>query len=195
MLGSWRPAVPQNSCGFSLIDTIATLAVFAVVAAIAVPSISNSFENQRLGVETRSLERELQTARLTAVSTNRPIRVRFNCPAAGQYRRVELIGTVNTPDAKDAETYTARCAMPYPADTDRKPLTRPNNDGPTMQLYQTVSFSATQTLEFWPNGSVHVAATTNPWPLVGATGVSITLAKGSNSKTIQVNALGKIRIQ
>jgi len=176
-------------------DTLATLAVTATIAAIAVPIVTNAFENQRLGVETRNVERELQTARLSAVSTNRPIRVRFNCPSTGMYRRVEVIGTVNTPHTDDAESQAAaRCAYPYPA-ADKNPLTRPNNDGPIQQAHPTVTFSAVQTLEFWPNGTVHVPAATNPWPLLGATGASITLAHGSSYKSIQVNSLGKIRIQ
>jgi Tfp pilus assembly protein FimT len=176
-------------------DTLATLAVTATIAAIAVPIVTNAFENQRLGIETRNVERELQTARLSAVSTNRAIRVRFNCPSTGMYRRVEVIGTVNTPHTDDAESgAAARCAYPYPA-ADKNPLTRPNNDGPIQQTYSKVTFSAVQTLEFWPNGTVHVPAATNPWPLLGATGASITLANGSSYKSIQVNSLGKIRIQ
>jgi len=172
-------------------DTIATLAVFATVSAISVPLVTNAFEGQRLGVETRNVERELQSARLSAVATNRPIRVRFNCPAAGAYRRVEVIGTVNVPHADDAEARAvARCAYPFPA-ADSNPLTRPNNDGPTLKLYSSVAFTAVATLEFWPDGSVHA-----PGDLKAlAAPVTISLAKGSSSKSIQVNSLGKIRIQ
>ena len=196
MFGNSRPLRLEPAAGFSLMDTLATLAIAATVAAVAVPIATNSFENQRLGIETRNVERELQSARLSAVATNRPIRVRFNCPSSGMYRRVEVIGTVNTPHSDDAEARAAaRCAYPYPA-ADTNPLTRPNNDGPIVSLYQTVSFTASQTLEFWPNGTVHVPAATNPWPILGAAGATITLSKGSTySKSIQVNSLGKIRIE
>ena len=185
----------RDARGFTLIDTLATLAVFATVSAIALPRLTSSLEGQRLGIETRNVERELQAARLSAVAANRPIRIRFNCPSAGSYRRVELIGTVNTPDpVKDAETYTARCEtngdFPYPA-KDQNPLTRPNNDGQTLQLNSTVAFTTVQTLEFWPDGSVH-----SPGDLKAlAAPVTIGLVKGSSSKSIQVNSLGKIRIQ
>lgn len=195
MSAYWRRTPLHDAAGFSLMDTLATLAVAATIAGIAVPIVTNAFENQRLGVETRNVERELQAARLSAVSTNRPIRVRFNCPSARMYRRVEVIGTVNTPQTDDADSRAAaRCAYPYPA-ADTNPLTRPNNDGPILQLNSALAFSAVQTLEFWPNGTVHVPASTNPWPLVGSTGATITLSKGSSYKSIQVNSLGKIRIQ
>lgn len=195
MFETWRPKVLHDSAGFSLMDMMATLAVFATISAIAIPTITNSFENQRLGVEARNVERELQSARLIAVSTNRPMRLWFNCPSAGKYRRVEVIGTLNTPHTDDAEARAAaRCGYPYPA-ADTNPLTRPNNDGPVQQLNNSVRFGAVQTLEFWPNGTVHVPAATNPWPLLGTTGASISLTKGSSTKTIEVNSLGKIRLQ
>jgi hypothetical protein len=36
----------------------------------------------------RNVERELQFARLDSVSTNRPMRVRLDCPQVGQIRSV-----------------------------------------------------------------------------------------------------------
>lgn len=182
--------------GFSLIELLATLAVFAILAAIAVPALTNSVEAQRLGTETRNVERELQNARLGAVTLNQPVRVRFNCPSTGKYRRVELIGSVNVPAADDDDSRaTARCNYPFPADTDHDPLTRPNNDGPVQQLTSPVTFQTVQTLEFWPNGTVHVSGATNPWPIIGSTPVTLTLAKGSTTRSITVNSLGKIQIQ
>jgi Tfp pilus assembly protein FimT len=187
----------RDARGFTLIDTLATLAVFATVSAIALPRLTNSLEGQRLSMETRNVERELQSARLSAVASNRPIRFRFNCPSAGKYRRVEVIGSVNVPAAADADTVAmavTRCGYPFPA-ADTNPLTRPNNDGPTLQLNSTITFTAVQTLEFWPDGTVHVPAVTNPWPRLGATDATITLVKGSSTKSIKVNSLGKIYIQ
>lgn len=188
----------SGAIGFSLIDLLATVAVFGTISAIAVPAAKNMFDNQRLGVSTRTVERELQTARLGAVTANQPIRVRFNCPAAKQIRRVELLGTVNVPASDDADTRaTARCSYigyPYPP-TDTNPLSRPNHDGPIMSIDSSVSFGPTTTLEFWPNGTVHVPSASNPWPQVGSAGVAITLTRGSYTKTITVNSLGKIQIQ
>src|SRR6266513_1334109 len=87
--------------GFSLVDLMATLAIIGTIAAIGVPLVTDAVESQRLGIELRNVEREIQIARLAAVTTNRPIRVRFNCPSAGYYRRVELIGSVDSPSLGD----------------------------------------------------------------------------------------------
>jgi type II secretory pathway pseudopilin PulG len=188
--------------GFSIVDMLATMAVIGTVCAIAIPTLSNSVENQRLGIELRAVEREIQLARLNAVSTNRPIRVRFNCPDIGYYRRVELIGTLDSPSqGDDADSQGARrCSnsyYPYPA-ADRDPLTRPNNDGPIMRINPKVVFTSTQTLEFWPNGTVHIPPTngsTGTWPPVGSNPVNLLLTKGSTTRSITVNGIGKMQIQ
>ena len=185
------------SLGFSLVDMLATIAVFATMSAAAVPLMQNTYDGLRLGVAARGVERELQEARLKAVASNQPMRVRFNCPATGQYRRVELIGTPGAPATADGDSSAAtRCGStyPYPA-ADRNPMTRPNNDGPTQRLDSKLTFSAVETIEFWPDGTAHFSSVTNPWPQIGSTGVSLTLAKGSTTKSIVVNGLGKIQIQ
>ena len=186
--------------GFSLVDLMLTVAVVGTVAAMAVPSMINAVDAQRLGIDTQNVMREMQLARLNAVTTNRPIRIRFNCPATGYYRRVELIGSVNTPNnGLDADNQAAvRCgtSFPYPA-ADNDPLTRPNNDGPVQQLNSKISITSSQTLEFWPNGTVHVynAAVGAPWPQLGTAPANIILTKGTTTKSITVNSLGKMQIQ
>lgn len=183
--------------GFSLVDTIAVMAIFATLAAIAVPSMQDVVENMRLGMALRDVERELQFARLKSVGTNRPMRVRFNCPIAGQFRVVELIGTPNIPTA--ADTAANRCdesVYPYrPTGADTSRLTRPNNDGPLRRLQLGASFTALQTLEFRPDGTVHAedAVTGNPWPVLPAD-ATLTVTRKGKSKSIKVNALGKIQM-
>lgn len=190
----------QSARGFSLVDQMLTLGLLVTVAAIAVPSLKNTIDGQRLGMESRNVEREIQLARLSAVTTNRPIRVRFNCPSTGYYRRVEVIGSVNNPNTgDDADNRAAvRCndaTYPFPA-IDNDPLTRPNNDGPKLQMNTKVTFQSTQTLEFWPNGTVHVYNAANaPWPPVGSTPVNIILTSAGVNRSVTVNALGKTQIQ
>lgn len=184
--------------GFSLIDMVAAVAVMATVMAIATPPMVNMADAYKLGTAARTIERELQFARLKAVSTESQMRVRFNCPTTNQIRVVELIGTIYVPDANDADSVTNRCsetAYPYKAtgaDTSR--LTKPNNDGPLRYLDSSVTITASQTLEFWPDGSVHAAnGATNPWPSIGSAGVTITVTRKGVSKNIVVNGLGKIQ--
>jgi type II secretory pathway pseudopilin PulG len=184
----------RSQGGFSLMDLLITVAVFAVVAAGAVPVFTNMTEALRLSQGLREVERELQTARLKAVTSNRPIRVRFNCPVATEYRMVELIGTPSIPAAADASL--DRCKeTSYPMGGDGNPLTRPNHDGPQKTLPRSVTFGSAATLEFWPDGSVHRDdGSGTPWKTVPTSGTAITLVKGSQVKTITVNGLGKVTL-
>lgn len=185
----------RSDAGFTLIDMICVAAVFMLLAGISVPAFQSVTEGYKLGQTVREVERELQTARLKSVTSNRPLRVRFNCPAAGQYRIVELIGTPSVPAPEDGAAN--RCqegTYPTPA-ADNNPLTRPNHDGPMRRLPTGITFSAADTLEFWPDGTVHQQqGVTLPWPVVGVAGTSITLTKGPVTKRIDVNGVGKITL-
>lgn len=179
-----------SAVGFTLVDVMATLAIIGTVAAMATPQLMDAVDSMRLGMSLRDVERELQFARLKSVSTNRPMRVRFDCPSVGKLRVVELIGTSAAPDANDADSVLNRCnetAYPYlPTGADHSRLTRPNNDGPVRTLYPGTTFTAEQTLEFWPNGTVH---DTTGNQINTAT---LTLSRKSKTKNITVNGLGKI---
>lgn len=186
-----------NETGFTLIELLMSVAVVAIVSGMAVPLMTDIAGGIKLGDATRSVERELQTARLTAVSSNQPMRVRFNCPAPGNYRMTELIGTPKVPAAGD--NAVDRCALssyPYPGDTDLSPLSRPNRDGALRTLDSSVTFTQSTTIEFWPDGSAHTdTGGTNPWPPIAGTGYSIILTRKGISKSIVVNGVGKIQLQ
>jgi prepilin-type N-terminal cleavage/methylation domain-containing protein len=185
----------QPRAGFSLIDMMVAISVMAILVAAAVPQLVNVAESVKLGQAQRDINQELNQARLRAVSANRPIRIRFNCPAVGQYRITELIGSPSVPDAND--TANDRCSETkwrYPAN-DNDPATRPNHDGPTRYLPNGVTFGTAPMLEFWPNGTVHKqAAGENPWSVVDVAGTAVTVVKGTSVKTITVNGLGKIQL-
>ena len=197
------PRTSRSTAGFSLVELLSVCGMLVVLMAMAVPAIGDVRQGMKLGQSMRTVEREMQAARLESVSANRPIRVRFNCPAAGQLRMVELIGTTSEPTAADNAAASVRCSettYPYPA-RDLNPLTLPNHDGPVRRLESTVSFGTVATLEFWPDGSVHKAGSGSeqPWPVVSTTGTSITITQTMNGVTqtraISVNGLGKIQIQ
>ena len=180
--------------GFSLVDIMVSISVMAIIAAGAVPALMNVSDSMKLGQGQRDVYQEMQTARLVAVSSNRPMRMRFNCPAAGQFRLTELIGTPSKPDTND--TATDRCSdtkWKYPAN-DNDPTSRPNHDGPIRQLPNKVLFGATSTLEFWPDGTIHKQlAGELPWKQIDVAGTAITVTRGTTVKTISVNGLGKIQ--
>ncbi|RPI53286.1 MAG: hypothetical protein EHM55_14240 [Acidobacteria bacterium] len=181
--------------GFTLLEMLMITTVFAIIAGIGTPLFNDITDSIKLGDAARQVERELQTARLTAVSANQPMRVRFNCNAAGEYRMVELVGTPSVPAAADGAT--DRCSTtlyPFPA-ADRNPLTRPNNDGPLRYLPPLTTFTTSATIEFWPDGTAHMASgTINPWPVIPSTGTNIVLTRKSKTKSILVNGIGKVQL-
>ena len=187
-----------GNAGFTLVDTLATIAIIATMAAMATPQMIDGVDRMRLGMSARDVERELQFARLKSVSTNRPMRIRFNCPVAGQFRVVELIGTPRVPLAADgAANRCDETVYPYrPTGSDSNRLTRPNNDGALRRLQPLATFTVFPTLEFWPDGSVHAdAGAGDPWPTLTAAGATITVSRKGKTRNITVNALGKVQLQ
>ena len=181
--------------GFSLIELLMVTALVAIVSVIGMPLLGQISGSIELGEAARQVERELQSARMTAVSANQPMRVMFNCPAAGQYRLVELIGTPGVPAAADGTV--GRCSAttyPFPA-PDNNPITRPNNDGALRTLSSQVTFTTVTTIEFWPDGTAHTnTGGTNPWPPIAAPGTSLVLTRGTKTRSILVNGSGKVQL-
>ena len=185
----------SNEQGFSLIDMLAVVTILGTVSAIALPSMLGAMERVRLGQSAREVERELQLAKARAVVKGRAMRVRFDCPADGGYRTVELIGTPTAPVAEDsADDRCGEADYPYPA-PDRDPNTLPNLDGALRHLDPTVSFSAAQTIEFRANGMAFYDAGGGDFDLIPVAGISITLLRDGLTKTITVNGLGKVALQ
>ncbi len=73
-------ALRTRDDGFTLMEMLMVTTVFVIIAGMAVPLFSDVTDSIKLGEAGRQVERELQTARLTAVSGNQPLRVRFDCP-------------------------------------------------------------------------------------------------------------------
>ena len=182
--------------GFSLVDLMVVIVLIGTVSAIAIPSMINAIDQMKLGQSARDVERELQTAKMRAVGKGRPIRVRFNCPAPGEFRIVELIGSTTVPVAADAATN--RCSetvYPFPA-ADSNPVTRPNLDGPLRRLEQSVSFTVAPTIEFWTDGTAHYdTGGGSPWPMIPVTGINVRVSRNGVVSTVTVNGLGKVQLQ
>jgi Tfp pilus assembly protein FimT len=184
----------SKTSGFSFVELIVVVAFMATVMGIAIPVMQDLTRSMRIGQAARTIQNELQSARLRAVTSNRPIRVRFNCPIAGELRAVELIGSTSAPASQDSATN--RCsesAYPYPA-ADNNPVTRPNQDGPVRRIDPRVKFATVQTVEFWPDGTAHINSAGDPWPAIPDPGVSLTVTEGTVVKTVTVNSLGKIQM-
>jgi type IV fimbrial biogenesis protein FimT len=173
--------------GFTLIEMMLTVAFLATVVAIGVPVMTDMTADIKVNEAARTVERELQFGRLRAVSSNRILRVRMNCPTAGSLRTVEYLNS-------GADMATNRCtpaAYPFPA-ADDDVLTRPNFDGPVRFLPPPATVDA-YIVEFHPDGTarnvVSNVATTITTP------IAIAVTRHSRTRTITINGAGKIQLQ
>lgn len=176
----------RSERGFTLIELLLTVAVAATLLAIGMPVLRDVTEGTKLNAAAREVERELQSARLKAVTSNRSLRVRLNCPAAGYYRTVEVLGTA-------ADTLTDRCLMtayPFPADNDV--MTRPNFDGPARWLPNQATVT-NGTIEFRADGTAHNVVANVAQPL--AAPLTVTVTRNGRTKAMTVNGSGKIQLQ
>ena len=178
--------VAHGPAGFTLIELIVVVAFLITIVAIAVPSFHLT-DTMRLNAATREVERELQTARLKAVTVNRPLQVRFNCPAAGQLRIVEA-GAL-WPEADRCST--AVYPYPPPADAAYQMPPMPQHDGPVRYVHSLVTLP-NLVLQFSPDGRVS--------QMVGGVSqvindVPVTLMYGTLTRTVNVNAIGRVHVQ
>ena len=179
-----------GEAGFTLIEVLITTVVTIAIGAMLVPKISNLMQSQRARTAARAVERELQSARLKAVTSSKRMRVKLNCPVAGQLRVVEVTGVAATDNASN------RCdevAFPFPGPRDALRST-PSLDAPLVRLAQgTTITSVVTTFEFGPRGDAGQ---------VGLTGIAATLANETTvtvtragwTSAIRINPIGKIRI-
>lgn len=174
--------------GFSLIELLMVVALIGTFAAIAMPVMQDVSANIKLGEAARLVERELQTARLKAVSTNRALRVRPNCPASGYIRTVEVLGTAVLDASADRCNQTT---YPFPA-ADQDVITRPNFDGPVRVIPNEATVS-TATLEFRPDGTALEVVSGASQAI--ATPLTITITRQGKSKSVTINGAGKIQLQ
>jgi type II secretory pathway pseudopilin PulG len=182
-----RQARPDET-GFSLVELMITTLLISTVFAIAIPAGKAAMDSLQLGTATRQVERELQTARLRAVSANRPMRLKLNCPSDGQYRLVEVTGVAGVDSA------TSRCdeslyGYPGPRDSDRA---TPEHDGPVRYLGTNIDTLTGPELEFAPDGTTRVVVGGVPQAMVSDATVQIT--RDGDTMEISVNALGRITL-
>jgi prepilin-type N-terminal cleavage/methylation domain-containing protein len=181
----WRKAARG---GFSLIELMVVVGLFAILAALAMPAIVVG-ERVRVNTAASEVRQAMQAARLRAVAVNRPLQLRFNCPGANQIRIVEA----GWPDAN-------RCSLanyPYPAPADAAYQTpaQPRYDGPIQYINSQVALAAgtpNLVLQFGPDGRVTKVVNGSSEII---TSVPVTVSTNGYTKTINVNNLGKVVTQ
>ena len=154
--------------------------------AVAVPLSGDVMATMKLNEASRLIEREFADARLRAVATNRALRVRTNCPAAGFVRTVEFLSSA-------ADVAANRClnsAYPFPPDDDL--MTRPNYDGPVRTIPNGATVT-TVTYQFQPDGTVFRVVSNVITTM--ASEQTVTISRVNQSRTVRINSAGKIQIQ
>ena len=175
----------QRIAGFTLVEVLMVTGVAGIMAAVAIPSIDGAMRRYRMTTATRAIITEIRAARLTAVATNRPMRVRFNCPGPGQYRVIEVTGNAAIDNDTDRCSETA---YPYP---DPNPAVAPNADGPTRWINQGAAFDFVQDLQISNRGRIQPLANC-PACAVAAPPASIGLTNGNRVQTVTVSASGMV---
>ena len=178
----------QSQRGYSLNELLLTIAVAATVMGMAVPILTDVSEGSRFTASVRMVERELQSARLKAVTSNVSVRVRTNCPSAGYIRTVEVVGN---PGIDSAANRCATTAYPFPP-ADNEMATRPNHDGPARVLPDGTTVGD-MVLQFLPDGTVTQVVANAPQRIDGT--VTLTVARNYKSKSVTINGAGKIQLQ
>ena len=92
--------------GFSLVELMIVVGLIAVMAGVAVPSVTAGMRRYSLTTASQQVVSTIRAARLQAVGTNATLRVRFNHPATGQYQVLDAadaaVGDVQfLPDGAD----------------------------------------------------------------------------------------------
>ena len=180
----------KTESGFTLIEVVITCAVTIAIAALAIPRFNSLMALQRARTAAQTVARELQSARLKAVTSSRRMRVKLNCPVAGQLRAIEVTGVSATDNAAN------RCdesAFPFPGPNDMVRST-PELDSPLTRLpLSTTVASTVLTFEFGPRGDVSSVSTGGVvTPLTAE--VTVTVTRAGFSSAIRVNEIGRIKV-
>lgn len=157
-------------------ELLITVAIIGIMGAMTVPALTGARRRAVVYSAQRDVAAQIRTARFSAVTSNKSMQVRFNCPATGQYRVIEVTGDGTI------DTASNRCSYPWP-DFDSNAL--PNSDGPIVQLPDGVSFSATQNLAIDTRGQITV--------LSGSLPATIQVTDGSNTRSVTAASSGRVQ--
>lgn len=164
--------------GFTLLELLATVAVFGILVATGLPVVGGAMERFTMNSAARTVGAEVRSARYSAVAKNRTMAVRFNCPAPGQYRILEFTGIAaidNAPDRCSPVTY------PFP---DATPGVAPDADGPVLDLPPGVRFRAVTDLQLNATGRIN--------GIGPSTQLSLEVTNGRLVRTIAIFGNGRV---
>lgn len=94
----------RSTRGFTMFELLVVMGLITVLAGMAIPSLLESTRRNSVWSSSELIGSQIRQARLKAISRNKSFRVRFDCPAAGQFRLLEVTGDSTIDDA------TNRCS-------------------------------------------------------------------------------------
>ncbi|MEO7157131.1 MAG: GspH/FimT family pseudopilin [Vicinamibacterales bacterium] len=153
----------RSDRGFTLIEMLVVVALIGVISAIAIPGILESTRRNAVWTASELIGSQVRQARLMAISRNMSFRIRFDCPAVGQFRVLQVTGTAGIDNA------TNRCSTQQPYDSG------------VLVMPSTVSYGTTP-----PTLTVNSRGNFFPFP------TTYTVTNGSSSRTLSVSATGQI---
>ena len=84
-----------------MFELLVVMALITVIAGIAIPTLSGATARNSVWTASEQIGSQIRQARLKAISRNIRFRVRFDCPAAGQFRVLQVTGDVGIDNAAD----------------------------------------------------------------------------------------------
>jgi Tfp pilus assembly protein FimT len=178
----------EEAAGYTLIEVLMVGAVAMIVAAAAVPQVAAGLRRYALNNASQQVASTIRAARYAAVSKSTTLRIRFNCPAAGQYRVVEVTGTGGIDQASDRCSNTA---YPFPDPTTGA---LPDNDGPVLVVPAGTAFGAVEDMEISAEGRV-TALTGCPACAVAGGLVTLALENGYETQATNIGQNGQIEVE
>lgn len=91
----------QSSRGFTLFELLLVVALITVISGMAIPVLSGSTARNSVWTASEQIGTQIRQARLKAISRNTRFRIRFDCPAAGQFRVLHVTGDPDIDTALD----------------------------------------------------------------------------------------------
>jgi len=100
-----------NNKGFTLIEVLIVIAIFAIGAAIAIPSIMDMGRRDQVKAEARQLKDQLAKARVAALELNTPMVVVFDKIVAGVSNGYQIVQDANGDCEADAGESATRITL------------------------------------------------------------------------------------